>query len=407
MCIKTIIMYSIPAYGHVYSTLALMEGLTTAGYTVIYYSLDPFRESVEAKGCCFRSYALDAAAIDLTDGKRLPRLYRLLLEHTAGMLPQLLKEAGEQAPAGIIFDSLALWGRAVGELLAVPHFSFYSIAAIDRVFSESFFRYSVGFPAECFRHIGELPEALRLRRYLKKRYGIRHLGMLRVLMNRGDYNLMGFSRRMQPGGKRLGKKYLFLGSLSPHRNRFAEPETGPRTSVPLIYISLGTIFNENEKFFQMVAEQLGNQDVQVIIAARLSAELQHKLPANFIAEPFVDQPAVLKQADLFISAGGMNSIHEALFYGVPCLLCPQQGEQHLNAGQLRRQGFCLILKDPRQLGVMAKQAMGLKDTWPQKVRAEMTKTRLKRAVQVIQYETGKVNNGHEKSISDRGDRVPG
>ena len=45
----------------------------------------------------------------------------------------------------------------------------------------------------------------------------------------------------------------------------------------------------------------------------------------FIIRPFVNQGEILKHADLFITAGGMNSIHEALYYGVPCLMCPQQG----------------------------------------------------------------------------------
>ena len=66
---------------------------------------------------------------------------------------------------------------------------------------------------------------------------------------------------------------------------------------------------------------------------------------NFIIRPFVNQGEILKHADLFITAGGMNSIHEALYYGVPCLMCPQREEQRLNAGQFEALGFGRILRD--------------------------------------------------------------
>lgn len=84
---------------------------------------------------------------------------------------------------------------------------------------------------------------------------------------------------------------------------------------------------------------------------------------NFIIRPFVNQGEILKHADLFITAGGMNSIHEALYYGVPCLMCPQQGEQRLNAGQFEALGFGRILRDRLDLYGEAMAAMKLKDQW--------------------------------------------
>ena len=78
---------------------------------------------------------------------------------------------------------------------------------------------------------------------------------------------------------------------------------------------------------------------------------------------FVNQGEILKKASLFITAGGVNSIHEALYYGVPCLLCPQQGEQLLNARQFENLGFGRILRDLVKLRREAEWAMKLKDGW--------------------------------------------
>lgn len=80
-----------------------------------------------------------------------------------------------------------------------------------------------------------------------------------------------------------------------------------------------------------------------------SGDETRAFPENFTVRPFVNQNEILKHAALFITAGGMNSLHEALYFGVPCLMCPQQGEQRLNARRFERLGFGKILQDPRKL----------------------------------------------------------
>jgi MGT family glycosyltransferase len=70
-------------------------------------------------------------------------------------------------------------------------------------------------------------------------------------------------------------------------------------------------------------------------------------PANFIVRPFVPQLAVLQRAALFITHGGINSVHEGLHYGVPLLVIPQQFEQLLNARSVTAQGAGLILDRKR------------------------------------------------------------
>ena len=123
----TLFFYGLPAYGHTLSNLYLAGRLAGAGFRVVYYSAEPFRENIEENGCEYRAYPMDWAALDLTDGERILKLYRLVLEYTWRMLPKLLEQAEEERPCGVIFDSLALWGRAVGQLRGVPSFAFYSI----------------------------------------------------------------------------------------------------------------------------------------------------------------------------------------------------------------------------------------------------------------------------------------
>lgn len=80
-----------------------------------------------------------------------------------------------------------------------------------------------------------------------------------------------------------------------------------------------------------------------IEAGFLSRELGN-IPANFVVRPYVPQLAVLKQADLFITHGGVNSVHQALYHGVPMLFVPQQVEQGLVAARMAELGAGLVLR---------------------------------------------------------------
>ena len=484
----TLFFYGLPAYGHTLSNLYLAGRLAGAGFRVVYYSAEPFRENIEENGCEYRAYPMDWAALDLTDGERILKLYRLVLEYTWRMLPKLLEQAEEERPCGVIFDSLALWGRAVGQLRGVPSFAFYSIAAIDWIWgfprvrggggapadsagspagfrkygseehregitagASGFFAmfrkpgneeredgitagdpvatarlrkhshgertggrpakdraglsvglwkyghkngdarrfpvspwgkglgaYAPGFSAAFLRYAGEIPGAAAYAKRLRKRYGLRDLGLLPVLMNRGDYNLCGYARLFQPGGRGFGGEYRFVGPLSVHRKIGQQNDFScwdEDVSTPLIYISLGTVFHRNEEFLRTVVEQLGlrtgkrlterlektgggcpaglgggrsrGESFRVVLV--WSGDETRAFPENFTVRPFVNQNEILKHAALFITAGGMNSLHEALYFGVPCLMCPQQGEQRLNARRFERLGFGKILQDPRKL----------------------------------------------------------
>ena len=542
----TLFFYGLPAYGHTLSNLYLAGRLAGAGFRVVYYSAEPFRENIEENGCEYRAYPMDWAALDLTDGERILKLYRLVLEYTWRMLPKLLEQAEEERPCGVIFDSLALWGRAVGQLRGVPSFAFYSIAAIDWTWgfpgvrggggapadsagspagfrkygceehregitagASGFFAmfrkpgneehregiragasgafamfrkpgneeredgitagdpvatarlrkhshgertggrpakdraglsvglwkyghengdarrfpvspwgkglgaYAPGFSADFLRYAGEIPGAAAYAKRLRKRYGLRDLGLLPVLMNRGNYNLCGYARLFQPGGRGFGGEYRFVGPLSVHRKIGQQNDFScwdEDVSTPLIYISLGTVFHRNEEFLRTVVEQLGlrtgnrlterlektgggcpaglgggrsrGESFRVVLV--WSGDETHVFPENFTVRPFVNQNEILKHAALFITAGGMNSLHEALYFGVPCLMCPQQGEQRLNARRFERLGFGKILQDPRKLRREAWKCMELKKGWDEKLRKRLTGVCVGKALELIE-----------------------
>ena len=63
------------------------------------------------------------------------------------------------------------------------------------------------------------------------------------------------------------------------------------------------------------------------------------IPANFIVRPHVPQLEVLQYTSLFVTHCGMNSTMESLYYGVPMVGLPQQGEQMMTAQRIQELGL--------------------------------------------------------------------
>ena len=79
----------------------------------------------------------------------------------------------------------------------------------------------------------------------------------------------------------------------------------------------------------MCFEAFENDDVQVILSTGENAPeaCTGEAPRNFIVRRFVPQLDVLARASAFVTHGGMNSVSESLYHGVPVVVIPQTGEQ--------------------------------------------------------------------------------
>lgn len=366
-----VVFYCIPAYGHVYSQLYLMETLVKKGFRVVCYASERFCGELEGCGCQVLEYPERTDQINLSDGKKILKLYRLILQYTWKMEEKLVREARKLKPVCCIYDSLALWGRGVAEQLGVPGISFYSIAAIDRIWSSGFLAYMRGFSTGFFRYMPEAPKALGYRKRISREYGHTSLGILGTLMNQGDLNVMGYSREFQPGGIRFDKRYLFLGPGACRRkamaaNTFSYPKDN------LIYCSLGTIFNEDKEFYQALFRQFGGSKYHVILSGDMGRLKGLGIPENVTVSSFVNQREVFEHAVLFITSGGLNGMHEALMYGVPCLGYPQQGEQELNLKRIEKLGFGQCLKSPEFLRQQAEKLIGQRECFNEDLLMRLT-----------------------------------
>ena len=66
--------------------------------------------------------------------------------------------------------------------------------------------------------------------------------------------------------------------------------------------------------------------------------------------PAIPQLELLPKCSVFVTHGGMNSVQESLYFGVPMVVVPQQAEQRFNGRQVVRHGAGLLLEGSLRQG---------------------------------------------------------
>lgn len=117
---------------------------------------------------------------------------------------------------------------------------------------------------------------------------------------------------------------------------FAEPGELPaivtEKGAPLVYLTLGTAFNDAEVLRQAVAG-LSTVDARVLVAAgpRVDVAIFGDVPANVRVLPWVPQADVLPHVDLVVHHGGSGTTLGAFSNSVPQIFVPQGADQFQNA----------------------------------------------------------------------------
>lgn len=117
---------------------------------------------------------------------------------------------------------------------------------------------------------------------------------------------------------------------------------GPR---PVVYASMGTVFNQVPHLFEAILSGLTDEPVDVILVVGESQDLASlgPPPENAHVERFVAQATVLPYCDAVITHAGYNTVGEALAQGLPVLCIPLRVDQPINAERCVRLGVGLRL----------------------------------------------------------------
>ena len=73
----------------------------------------------------------------------------------------------------------------------------------------------------------------------------------------------------------------------------------------------------------MKAFENSEHTIVMSIGNKTKISLSRRNPKNFIVKNYVPQTELLTYTKLFITHGGMNSVHEGLYNGIPLVVIPQ------------------------------------------------------------------------------------
>jgi len=338
--------FNIPAHGHINPSLPLVKELVRRGHEITYFTTEDYRPRVEATGAAAQIYTgieddyFDARGLD---GSVPQKAALALLTTTKAILPELLEAVDHAKPDYILYDCMCPWGYFIARIMELPAVSSASLMPLSprSMLNWQALRLFLPMLAKGLR-AGNT--AVRLSKVLGTQYAVKPLTLMNILNAPGDLIISYSSAAYVPFADTLPDNVKFVGWTMPENN--ADEPFVRESKLPLIYVSLGTVINDNQDFYRLCISALGGMpfDVLITTGGRFSPEQFGSLPENGTIRTWVPQAQVLKRAAVFITHGGLNSIHEGLYCDLPLLVVPQQTEQTFNALRVVELGAGLMLK---------------------------------------------------------------
>ena len=332
-----IIFLGIPSMGHILPTLSLVKALLQLKCKVTYYNTKNFQEIIERSGASFIEYqspTFDSLSIPITimePHELTVELQKAFFSVNNEVLPQIISDHQKLNFDLVIYDQMALWGQVFADKFKLLCFC-----------SNTMFLFN--------KHdiIIQLPELVncidsdyevKLSLIQKNLTSIKSYGDILDIQTaaRADYIIAYYPSNLHSAPSNFNNnKILYLG------NRFDSkysPSTARLIPSSLIYISLGTVFNDKPDLFKLFIQILGNTEYKVIVSTggneRIFELLEQENRFNNITiYKFVDQLDILSKASIFITHAGFNGIYEGLYFTVPMLMIPHAPEQYFNAQKI-------------------------------------------------------------------------
>lgn len=347
----TTAFFSVPLFGHVNISLPIISELVRRGERVFYYSIDQFRAQIEQTGAIFCSYGnLDGYFREYNN----PITFACdIAKLTPAFVYACLPSVHNQQPAYIMHDTMAYWGSVIAQVLEVPTVASQAtfITCVEAIIkSPLLFNKLLDFISRAGK---DIEETNKMFAQVTDTFQLPPITFLDSIFLFGDRTFVYSSRQFQPEEQLLGQHVHFIGPSIESRNETTDFPYEQLTDKPLIYIALGTIFNNNPDFFKACLQAFAGVPYQVVMSIGNKVDLAKlgAIPNNFIVRNHVPQIQILSRSALFITHGGLNSVIEAMYTGVPMFVIPPEGgDQPFIAHRVQELGAGQVI-DPQRVSV--------------------------------------------------------
>lgn len=340
-----VLFFNFPGEGHINPTIPVVEELVKKGEKVVYYCVKEYKSKIEKTGAVFRPYENFLHHTDTV--KRMEEKIdplEMLLHMGRSMdkiIEDVIEEINEEKYDYVIYDNNFAAGWIIADILDIPKVSSCTTFAIN----EDVFSAIMKSRGEMNKESPRYKEIEEISTKWRKKYGVILSNKQNLMTCSGDITIVFTSKQYQPNAEEFNESFIFVGpSIAPRQDIEATPLEHTSDN-KLIFISMGTVFNQQPELYAKCFEAFGESQYTVILAVGRQVDIHqfNKIPSNFIVRNYVPQLEILQQADIFITHGGMNSSSEALYFGVPLVVIPVMGDQPIVAKQIEELGAGLQL----------------------------------------------------------------
>ncbi len=317
---STIVIATFPELGHVNATLKLARSLLARGHQVYYLVGSDYEAYMRAQGLNFISlgeagpskasqleimeYLLEARMQGWALSEHFLRVIKLFREEIASLI---LKLKPDLFLIDLFVPDIALVVKQLGQ-----PFVFLNPTLVSQLADTPFFN--------AHPELAQVPE---------------------LILCPGEFDF--------PQSRRPGKSVrYYLGTGVDLQRKEDDPFDWQKLDPAkrLIHCSLGSQPQNlvgAKRFFQVVIDAVSAlNDCQLVVAsgAHFANDFQH-VPPNVLVMPRVPLLQVIKQADVLITHGGLNTVKEALLLGTPMIVFPASNDQPMNAARVAYHGLGL------------------------------------------------------------------
>lgn len=363
---KKMCVFAWPNYSHTMGIIPLVKELVeNRDFEVHMFADAKYKQNIEGAGAIFQEYQLEPKDYEMfdDDAQALQKKYNGVILDTKDKFRQgicdqmqgLMKmykvyykavqaQVERINPDLVMRDCCAIFGKMVANRRHIPCVGYTTSLNIDEVYFRSnpkdklrkYYNIDFGFltPEEELTIVDEI---IQLCKQIGEEGGVGPLPIAHTINADEQMCIVFSSECLQPI---INNKHECL--IAKHRvfEQKDKDEDGEKPKQDIIYVSTGSFIEAPVEFYNSIINAFKDTTYRVVISHPRVHEITFKeLPSNIEFHKYVDQISLLKQAKLFISHGGYNSLCESIKYQVPLLVYPLSNDQYIDAEQVEKVGI--------------------------------------------------------------------
>ncbi|WP_066020855.1 MULTISPECIES: nucleotide disphospho-sugar-binding domain-containing protein [Clostridium] len=366
---KKIVFFGWKAKSNFNESLSILENIIRNDVRVYYFGFEEYRQAIENMGIKFFQYKdIRKNLEDIYKNETRPKFTvedivnrssvfnRKLLEMFKEMAEYDLEKVKMILPNIIFRDNAAVNGKIVASKLKKRTVGINCLITMlnEDVKSDPVKLFGL-FNSVDFTKVKGIKESgfysRIINRHIKnsEELEVPYINPVHVVDGEDDINISFGGSLIQPDGKFNNKEYIVAKPLL--RNMCQDLGHDVRlqefidSKEKLIYFATGSTIRASNKFYNIVINTVRRTNYNLIISVpNLSNNYNKKFPQNVLVRDMINQQKILERADLFITAGGYNSVCEAVHNLVPMMVRPIINDQAVNAYKIKELGIGEVIK---------------------------------------------------------------